>query len=956
MTSVAVSREGFAPDDVCFGAFRLHRARRSLEKDGRPVRIGGRAFDILLALVESAPEVVDQDALIARAWPHATVGESSLRYHIAALRKAMGPGASGRSPIVNVAGRGYGLVEPVRATPDEALPAQPQTVQGFAQTLPPILPRMIGREDVCTAVETALLGGRFLSVVGPAGIGKTTVAVAVAHRLHERLGERIVFVDFSSAHAPPQAAESVLAALNLPVSSSNPYTDIVEAVRGGPTLLVLDSCEHLVDPIAAFAERIFRDAPLVNILATTRESLRVEGEQVYRLFPLAVPPEDASGDGMSVRDYAAVELFMERVAASGHVLDRSEATTALVVDICRRLDGIALALELVASRVGVYGLAKTAELLDSHFFLLWRHRRTALARHQTLEAALGWSYDLLAEAEQQTLRRLSIFVGRFSLADAQAVAAAGRLDAGEVQEAVAALVARSLLAVRVSGEGVRYRLLDTTRAYARLKLAEAGEVEAAALSHARHIEQVMLAAFGASEKTGASKEALVEVRAALGWCFSDQGDTTVGVGLAAASARLFLKLALLEEARNWTRIALDSFDPAVHGPEVEMALLAAYGLTATLDGDARPSLAALQRGLAVAERVGDRTRSLQFLSGLHALLYRMGDLQASVGYARRCCEVAGGAGDPDALAVSHALLGAALHMMGEHVESRSHIQTALSYPAVRRLGPLNIGSDARSRALSVRARDLWIQGQPDAAVAAARHALEDAADLAHSMTLCMTLLWNTPVFLWCGDVEAAEQTAQRLASEAGRARIVYFEQVAFGLCGEVAMRAGRLDEGVQALASALTLLRPKAYQPAVTWFMGSLAEGRLRLGQLEPALAAVHEALAHADRCGDRMHLPELLRIKGEILAAGDHRHAAEAMLIQAVETAQRQAAPAWELRSAVSLARLWSREASTCARMRPLLAPIHDRFDAGAQTPDLVQARTLLGLAGAPPGLLPAT
>jgi predicted ATPase len=658
---------------------------------------------------------------------------------------------------------------------------------------------MVGRGDDCEAIAAALAERRFLSIVGPGGVGKTTVAVAVAHALRDRLGERILFIDFGAAQTPSQVAESALAALNLPVSLPNPHDVIARALSECPTLLVMDGCEHLIDPIAEFAERVFRDSPEVRVVATSRESLGVEGEQVHRLFPLAVPPEEASSDAASVLGYPSAEMFMERVAASGHDLEASQATTTAVAEICRRLDGIPLALELVASRVGVYGLSKTAELLDGHFFLRWRNRRTALARHQTLDAALSWSYDLLTRSEQQTLRRLSIFVGHFNLAGAQAVAGETEGDFGVVQESVAALVERSLLVVRIARDGARYRLLDATRAYARRKLEEAGEIRAAALRNAGHLERLMAGWSETETNPIASQDLLAEVRAALEWCFSPAGDRREGVRLAAVSTRLFLKLALLDEVRRWTKAALDHFDPKAHGPDVELAILFAYSFATTLDGDGSQGLAALSRGLDLAEQTGDERVVLQFLSGLHALAHRLGDLQASIAYARRCCGVAAALGDPDATAMSHALLGVATHLTGYHKESQRHIQTALSYPSVQRLGNLNIGSDVRSRALSTYARGLWIQGRQAAARVAARDMVEDAAGLGHPLTLCMGLLWTSPIFLWERDVETADGASQRLTAESSRAHIPYFQNAAIGLSGEVAIEAGWPEEGVLAI-------------------------------------------------------------------------------------------------------------------------------------------------------------
>jgi tetratricopeptide (TPR) repeat protein len=292
--------------------------------------------------------------------------------------------------------------------------------------------------------------------------------------------------------------------------------------------------------------------------------------------------------------------------------------------------------------------------------------------------------------------------------------------------------------------------------------------------------------------------------------------------------------------------------------------------------------------------------------------------------------------------MAHALLGVATHLTGDHKDSRRHIQIALSYPSVRRLGNLNIGSDVRSRALSTYARGLWIQGRQATARVAARDMVEDAAGLGHPLTLCMALLWTAPIFLWEGDVESANEASQRLTAESSRAHIPYFQNAAIGLSGEVAIEAGRPEEGVLAIERALAVMKPRAFQSVVTRFMGALADGRHRLGQLDEAVVAADEALANVERCGDLFHWPELLRVKGEILADSGDIDAGEAALVEAVETARRQDASAFELRSAVSLARL--RTASKGADTCELLQLVYDAFDPDEESPDLAPARTLLG------------
>jgi predicted ATPase/DNA-binding winged helix-turn-helix (wHTH) protein len=938
------------PEAFRFGEFQLHARRRTLEKDGLPVRIGARAFDILHVLVESAPEIVDQQTLMARVWPHATVGETSLRYHMVGLRKALDEGAGSHdSMIVTVAGRGYGFTEPVAKLPCDRGSGQEPLATVFPTTLPKARQLVIGRKGETETVKSMLLEDRFVSIVGPGGIGKTTLAVAVASALCETLDVAAVFVDLSPVRSPSQVLEAVLAALGLPEGASDPRGAILSGLRRRPVLLVLDSCEHVIGPAAELAEAVFRDLDHVRVLTTSQESLRVEGEHVYRLFPLETPPDESSPDRDNLLSYASVELFLDRVVASGHQIETSDDALALVAGICRKLDGIALALELVAGRVGVYGLQETAEMLDRHFHLLWQHRRTALPRHQTLEATLRWSYDLLPDAEKRALRRLAVFAGEFTLEDAQAVAASEALQPAYVPEAVAGLVARSLLQVKISNGITRYRLLDTTRAYAQSRLEQAEECESAQRSHAEHLRAVLEASApagaGWSGTAGDARGLLADVRAALTWSFADPAHRDIGVPLASVSSALFLKLVLYADADAWAKLALDSFDAAMHAPKLKLELLSAYGFASSRTGDGRKGRSAFEEGLALAEQLGDATRMLHFLSGLATLVYRMGNLTESVAYAVRYQEVAEHLGDLSARADAHGLVCIGLHFAGRHQEARAHIQASLAVAAPKRLGAHTLGSDAHVRTLTVKARDLWISGAPQAGLDTAREAIADAASLDHPLTMCVGLFYSTPVFLWSGEFDAAAENAQRLAYEADRLAIPYYHHLARAVVGDLATRGPRPEEGVAILEGVVPILDANAYRLPVMWFLTSLAEGRLRVGRLEAARETIEMSLARLERSGERFYLPELLRLEGEVLAAGQSPNldGAEQAMEQALAVAVRQTATAWRLRAAISLAKVWMRRPGERLAIRDLLDPICRLYRPGSETPDLALARDML-------------
>jgi predicted ATPase/DNA-binding winged helix-turn-helix (wHTH) protein len=485
--SAAVIDAGEQGESVWFGPFRLVPVERLLEREGIPVMVGSRALDILIFLVTHAGKVVSQRDLISHVWPRAD--GSGLRGHIMGLRKALGDGKDGARYVTSVAGRGYCFVAPIRRQRNQQpISALKAPSSDRAQQLPTPLMRMMGRDETVRTISTQLINQRFVTIVGPGGIGKTTVAISVGHTLVSAFDGAVTFVELESLRDPGLVATALASTLGLMVHTQDTLASLLAFLRDRRLLLVLDNCEHVIDAGATLAEQLFSQAPQVHILATSREALRVEGEKVHRLSPLECPAAYASLSATEVQAFPAVQLFMDRAAASGGSAELSEADAPIVAAICKKLDGIALAIELAAGLVGAFGISGTAELLDSKFRLLHQQgRRTAPPRQRTLNALLDWSYNLLPVCERRVLRRLGFFVGAFTLDAAQSVAAEEGARESEVIDAIHSLVAKSLISIATDEGQIFYRLLETTRAYVFEKLTDSGEMEMVGKRYGLHI-------------------------------------------------------------------------------------------------------------------------------------------------------------------------------------------------------------------------------------------------------------------------------------------------------------------------------------------------------------------------------------------------------------------------------------------------------------------------------------
>jgi predicted ATPase/DNA-binding winged helix-turn-helix (wHTH) protein len=924
-----------------FGPFRLSTAERLLEKQGAPLSLGSRALDILIMLVGRAGEVVDKRDLISRVWPNITVDDSSLRVHIATLRKTLGDGKSGARYVTNIAGRGYCFVAPISHSvrPNASSIAEP-ICSDQNHRLPSRLARMIGRDETVNAISDLLAARRFVTIHGPGGIGKTTVAVSVGHAQLAAFQGVIRFIDLGPLYDPDLVPGAIISALGLPVGSKDSTSQLISFLRGRRMLLILDCCEHVIGPVAALAERIYQEAAHISILATSREALRVEGEHVYPLSALESPPEDGGLTASQVLAFPAAHLFVERVAACSHQFELTDLDAPIVAEICRKLDGIALAIELAAGRVGTYGLRETAALLDNRLKLLWHGRRTAVPRHQTLSATVEWSYDLLSEIEREVLRRLSVFIGPFTFEAAAVVAAGDDLGDPMVAEALGLLVAKSLVSVDASGPSTRYRMLDATRAYALAKLIDRGEADSAARRHAIYYRDFLERPLNAGDWSAIVSPYLDNIRKALEWTFSESGNVALGASLAAASAPLFLELSLLTECRHWCEQALSQPGDPLRGTRPEMELQAALGEALMFTaGNSEESNTAMMRGLELAEKFQDQISQFRLTSRLQMYHRRVGDFDRMLQFSRRTEAVAKEIGDPVAIAAAHSLFGTAHHLIGNQAEARTHLEAALvPLPALG--ARTNQFGFHHLRPRIVLARTLWLLGYPDEAVRNAKLAISEPEPI-EPVTLCIVLIWGACVFHWTGDLTTAEECIERVIAHADRHALTPYLAVGLGLKGELLVKRGAVQAGMKLLGSSLATLRTYRYGLYETELKSTLAQCLATSGSFDQALVLIDETIALMESMGD-LFMPELLRIKGELLERNMDERGAEEAFMRSIALAGQQSALSWRLRASTNLARLRLRQGSR-QQARAALAETYACFSEGFDTADLKAAGQLL-------------
>lgn len=894
---------------VRFGAFRLVAAERVLFLNDQRLKIGDRALDLLVALVGRAGEVLSKTDLMQAAWPGLHVEEATLRAHIAALRKVLGDGVGEARYVANIAGRGYCFVaalDPVSAAPSRPLP-QP-------------LRRMIAREAVVTQLLDQVADHRLVTIAGPGGIGKTTVATAVAAAAAHAYPDGVHFVDLAPISDPEATPSAFAASLGIANPAAAAAETLAAALKSRRVLLVVDNCEHLIETACALVETILNIAQRVDVLATSREPLGAEGESIHQLAALSTPPPDAPATAEAMLAYESVQLFVDRARAADDRFRLADEDAALVGGLCRRLDGLPLAIELAAARAEPWGLAGLAREIDGRLLAMTQTRRGSQDRHRTLATMLDWSLERLPPEERAVLDSLASFPGRFAIEPGLAVAGAvvGEEDAFQ---AFGALIAKSLVAPASDGRTARFRLLGLTRAYILMRR----EPERARQAQRRHAE-VCLAALNRAEAEwpNMARSAWIaafgpwidDVRTAIDWAFSDVGDPALGVRLTAAAVPLSAQLSLMQEFRPRVEAALAVAERLdARSPAAEVQLNTFLGtLRFHESGSGALITAAYARTVALSEQAPDVRHDATATLDLFQWAFSLGDYPAALKSAEHMELLGRVEGDAGLAATAARQIAQASHFAGDLARGRAHAERILAGPQAGIRLPL--GSPMQmNRQVSMRiilARTQWIEGLADQARATAAEAVEIAADDL-SLALCQALaLAACPIAIWRGDVAEAKRLVARLRDHATASATNYW------LTWARALGAGFSGERVE-------LLGAKMIDAVATCdWRRSTGEARLRAVRGVSGWCAAEVFRAEGERARERQRFAE-----------------AAQWFDRAVRTADAQGAIGWRLRAETSRARL--RMLTGGGEPLEALARVREQLTEGLETADVRAADAVL-------------
>ncbi|MDO6414260.1 winged helix-turn-helix domain-containing protein [Sphingomonas sp. BIUV-7] len=889
-----------------FGDFLLSPGRQLLLYEGQPVALGGRGFDILTLLVTRAGEVVSKADLISHVWPDYIVHEHNLKVNVGNLRRSLARFDLTADYIATIAGRGYKFV----ATVESANPtAAPGPASGVHPAGMPKATRLFGREEAIEQISRQLQQPGYVTIVGPGGGGKTSLAVTIMQQCRVA-GQAIVFVDLSTVSDHRFVVPAIASAFGISLGLDDPIAAVIETMRNQALLLIIDNCEHVLAMAGTIVERISAELPDASIVATSREPLRTRHEQIHFLLGLSYPDHTKPLRARDALSFPAVQLFMAKANASRDVQMTDEYARD-VASICARLEGLALAIELAAGTASVLAPSALQQLFRNGFGTMNRGPRDAPLRHQTLEATLDWSYRLLPDREAVVLGLLSVFSGRFAADDAEAMYPAGGLDPMTGRDALAQLVAKSLVSAEVEGGSVLYRLPESTGAYAARRLFGAPHREQARRHYAARVrDKLQTAERDWSSQTSREwlrkyQSQINDVRAVIAWAFDPSGDPDIGVELVVAALPLWQELSAFREMLSAIELAAEAgsaFLNLAPSARAKLSTAQAWAMTLARQIHMRTDGAWLQ-SIHDAAEAGDAELELRAIFGQAVFLTYSGRPLAAL---RRMSDFAASSGldwtvAPDGkrllahVEVYAGRLSSAATRLDELMATWGGLQDGRGLSRFQVDLPVAIGLS--------RSFLLWLQGDVERASHLAARAVDRATDLDHMISLGNAIcLAGLPIAYLSGEFAVAARLQQQLAQVGRRESVGIYEGTSLFFGGAIRMAQGEQD-GLALMQQGISELHAHGWRTRVAFYRCLLAEAWIKAGDVRRAEDCFRPAVAQADVRQERWCHPELWRVAGVIEAARQRRAQADRYFEKSLRAAKAMGAGSAIRRTEASVA-----------------------------------------------------
>jgi len=903
-------------------------------------------MDILHLLLKSSGEPVSKRALREFVWPDTFVHEGNLKVHIHSLRRALGETSPQPTYIATVAGRGYRFIPPVSSERVTSTTVSREVVP-LVHSLP-AQRALIGRQSDIKRLAGLLAEKNLVTLVGPGGVGKTTIAVTVAHRLQETFPDGIYFVDLSITNDLSSVPDILAAVCGIRGHPPDIVAAVVRHLGNRRVLVLIDSCEHVLAAVALIATRFQEAGIAARVLATSLEPLRLSNEAVQLIEPLDYPSTAAMRALPEALRYSSIALFATR-ALEWADYPLTDSDVPAVATLCQKLGGLPLAIELAATQLGQYSPATLLESLDRRFSLLRNEDPDAHRRHRTLWATLDWSYQLLSAGEATIFRLVSLFSGTFTHEDVAAMAQVVGFNAYQTTVALGGLVAKSLVAAEVDEDTLRYRLLDWARVYAAERLSE----DPLAHEAQRHFAHFMVStlerfaqergsSFLAEPDRALYKWKLNDLRDTLSWCFNAGNDPALGIRLTVLAIPLWDEFSLIAEQQAQVDRALKhSASPACSADQ--LALLAVSRAWSLAHRRLRAAGDAWALAVQFAERGNDVNQRLRALWGQAAYLIIAGRYREASGcledYHQIALQHENGVAVPD----GERLSTMAMVCLGKLTAARSKLERL--WRELRRGVPSSGVPRYQVEPYTViRWGELlvtWLMGYPDRATALANETVDYIGHAGHTQAHSHVLgTAAIPIALWNSDLESLERYTAQLG--ANLAEDVDVWRPGHRFFSALILHARGERSAVDEMRSAIDEIQATDFLMHVPLYLGLLADALLKNGALAEAERTVEEALNVQARTEEAYSLPDLLRIRAKVWVSRGRREAAERPLLDAMAKATEMNARSLQLRVGCDLADLWI-AAGRGAEAAALLGPVYDAFSEGYETHDVLRAAALL-------------